>query len=578
MEVGISTSVDIVCRALEGKGEVGIEELARVSGITVAEALKQCSSLEDAGLVEVKKGLGKVLVSLKKPVQEEFIPKIEGNVIDKYELELHSVPASVRILDVKEDPLPIYEMKSVALGPYTSEYLGHLREIIAQRIALEPSEIIDQRKASLIEDRFYRACVKLVGEAFPRFDEKTAKIVGGILLHDVYGLGRIEMLMSDDLLEEIVINGSYEPIVVYHKKHGWLKTNVLFKGEEEIYNIATQIGRKAGKEINVMNPIMDAHLPSGDRVNATLFPVSAYGDTITIRRFVREPWTIVDFIDDSLKTMSVDMAAFLWEAMQYEMNMLVVGGTASGKTSTLNTLCALIPPANRIITIEDTREINLPQYLKYNWVPLITRGASIEGKGKVDMLDLMVSSLRMRPDRVIVGEVRRREEAEVLFEAMHTGHAVYSTIHADTGDQVMRRLINPPFAIPNTELESLHLIVVMYRDRKTGKRRVYEIDEVNLGAGGEINLNRIYRWRVRTDEFEKIGESTRVFSELSLHAGMSIDEIVEDIDNKAKVLEWMKKNKVRSIDKIGSVMAVFYKNPQKVIQAAEKNAKPESIL
>ncbi len=578
MELDISTSVDLICRALEGKGEVTVDDVARVTKVSAADALKTCMLLEDAGIVDVKKGLGKVLVSLKRPVQEEFQPKIEGKVIDKYELELHGVPSSVRVLDVKEDPLPIYEIKGVNLGPYTNEYLNHLREIIAHRVALEPSEIIDQRKATLLEDRFYRACLKLVNESFPGFDEKTSKVVGGMLLHEVYGLGKIEMLMSDDWLEEIVINGSYEPIVVYHKKHGWLKTNMLFKNEEEIYNIATQIGRKAGKDINVLNPIMDAHLPSGDRVNATLFPISAYGDTITIRRFVREPWTIVDFIDDALKTMSVDMAAFLWEAMQYEMNMLIVGGTASGKTSTLNTLCALIPPANRILTIEDTREINLPQYLRYNWVPMVTRGASVEGKGKVDMLDLMVSSLRMRPDRVIVGEVRRREEAEVLFEAMHTGHAVYSTIHAETGDQVMRRLTNPPFAIPNTELESLHLIVVMYRDRKTGKRRVYEIDEVQLGVGGEINLNRIYRWRVRTDEFEKIGESSRVFGELSLHAGMSIDEIVEDIENKAKVLEWMKKNKVRSIDKIGSMMAAFYKDPQKVIQAAEKNAKPESVL
>ncbi|MCX8200469.1 MAG: ATPase, T2SS/T4P/T4SS family, partial [Candidatus Micrarchaeota archaeon] len=267
--------------------------------------------------------------------------------------------------------------------PYTEEYLNYLKSIIAHRIALEPSEIIDQRKATLLEDRFYRACLKLVGESFPALDEKAVKVMGGMLLHEVYGLGKIEMLMSDDWLEEIVINGSYEPIVVYHKKHGWLKTNMLFKNEEEIYNIATQIGRKSGKEINVLNPIMDAHLPSGDRVNATLFPISAYGDTITIRRFVREPWTIVDFIDDSLRTMSVDMAAFLWEAMQYEMNMLIVGGTASGKTSTLNTLCALIPPANRIIIIEDIREISLPQYLKYNWVPLVTRGASVEGKGKV---------------------------------------------------------------------------------------------------------------------------------------------------------------------------------------------------
>ncbi|MGB9634883.1 MAG: type II/IV secretion system ATPase subunit, partial [Candidatus Micrarchaeia archaeon] len=480
--------------------------------------------------------------------------------------------------DIKEDPRPVYELRSVSLGPYTLEFLEYLQEVVARRVVLEPSEIIDQRKAMLLEDRFYNTCMRISEESFPGLSEEGTRIIAGILLHNVYGLGRIELLMHDDALEEVVVNGSYEPIVVYHKKYGWLKTNIVFKSEDEIYNIATQIGRKSGKEINVMNPIMDAHLPNGNRVNASLFPISAYGDTITIRRFMREPWTIVDFISGNLNTLSTDMAAFLWQAIQYEMNMLVVGGTASGKTSTLNTLCALIPPSNRIITIEDTREINLPQYLKCNWVPLITRAPSAEGKGGVDMLSLMVASLRMRPDRVIVGEVRRREEAEVLFEAMHTGHAVYSTIHADTGEQVMRRLTNPPFEIPNTELESLHLIVVMYRDRRTGKRRVYEIDEVNLGVGGEITLNRVYRWRARTDEFEKIGESTRVFGELSLHAGMSIDEIIEDIENKSKVLEWMKKNNVRSVDKIGSIMAVFYKNPDTVINAAEKGLKPENIL
>ncbi|MGC8924274.1 MAG: type II/IV secretion system ATPase subunit [Candidatus Micrarchaeia archaeon] len=578
MEISITTNIDAICKLLEDKKELDIETLSSKTKIKPGLLLKICELLENAGIVDVKKGIGKASVELRKTVKETPIPRFEGRVIDKYDIELHNVPGYVRILDIKEDPRPVYELRSVSLGPYTLEFLEYLQEVVARRVVLEPSEIIDQRKAMLLEDRFYNTCMRISEESFPGLSEEGTRIIAGILLHNVYGLGRIELLMHDDALEEVVVNGSYEPIVVYHKKYGWLKTNIVFKSEDEIYNIATQIGRKSGKEINVMNPIMDAHLPNGNRVNASLFPISAYGDTITIRRFMREPWTIVDFISGNLNTLSTDMAAFLWQAIQYEMNMLVVGGTASGKTSTLNTLCALIPPSNRIITIEDTREINLPQYLKCNWVPLITRAPSAEGKGGVDMLSLMVASLRMRPDRVIVGEVRRREEAEVLFEAMHTGHAVYSTIHADTGEQVMRRLTNPPFEIPNTELESLHLIVVMYRDRRTGKRRVYEIDEVNLGVGGEITLNRVYRWRARTDEFEKIGESTRVFGELSLHAGMSIDEIIEDIENKSKVLEWMKKNNVRSVDKIGSIMAVFYKNPDTVINAAEKGLKPENIL
>ena len=165
-----------------------------------------------------------------------------------------------------------------------------------------------------------------------------------------------------------------------------------------------------------------------------------------------------------------------------------------------------------------------------------------------------------------------------MFEAMHTGHAVYSTMHADTGEQLIRRLTNPPFEIPTTELESLHLVVVMYRDRKTGMRRVYEIDEVNIGVGGEINLNRVYRWRARTDTFEKINDSVRMFGELNMHAGMDIDEIAAEIEQKSKILEWMKKHNVNTVDKIGSIMAVYYKDPSVVVNAANKNLKPESIL
>tara|TARA_Y100000031_G_C8209569_1_gene380242 strand:+ start:126 stop:776 length:651 start_codon:yes stop_codon:yes gene_type:complete len=192
-----------------------------------------------------------------------------------------------------------------------------------------------------------------------------------------------------------------------------------------------------GREITGLHPIMDAHLLSGDRVASTLFPVSTAGNTITIRRFARNPWTITTLIANN--TLSKEMAAFIWLAMHYEMNILVAGGTASGKTSMLSAISGLLPTNQRVISIEDTREITLPEELEWNWVPLTTRNPNPEGQGEVTMLDLIVSSLRMRPDRIIAGEVRRKAQAETMFEAMHTGHSVYTTIHADTVEQVKRR-------------------------------------------------------------------------------------------------------------------------------------------
>ena len=200
---------------------------------------------------------------------------------------------------------------------------------------------------------------------------------------------------------------------------------------------------KIGKQITVLDPLLDAHLLSGDRVNSTLFPISTKGNTITIRKFRRDPWTVTDLISN--KTVSSEVMATIWEAIQYEMSVVFSGGTASGKTTILGVSMPFIPPNHRIISIEDTREIFLPEYL--HWVPLTTREPNPEGKGEVTMLDLLVNSLRMRPDRIVVGEIRRKEEAEVLFEAMHTGHSAYTTVHANTADETIRRLTNPPIEI-----------------------------------------------------------------------------------------------------------------------------------
>ena len=275
------------------------------------------------------------------------------------------------------------------------------------------------------------------------------------------------------------------------------------------------------------------------------------------------------------------MAAWLWIAMQFEMSVLVAGSTASGKTSTLNALCAFIPSHQRVITIEDVRELSLPKYMEWNWVPLTTRNPNPEGSGEVTMLNLLVSSLRMRPDRLIVGEMRTRKEAETLFEAMHTGHSVYATIHADSGRQVVRRLKEPPMEIPVSELESIDLILVQYRDRRTNKRRTLEIVELEEGGGAigdQIDLNTLFRWLPRVDEWEKPGVPAGLLRKLNTHTGMTEMEIKNEVTDRITILDWLVRHDFGRIQEFGKIMHSFYANPDLIKKAAEEDQDPKTLF
>lgn len=501
----------------------------------------------------------------------------DKKLIDSYIVIADKVPAQVHIWNVKKETVPIYEITFPSVGTATLAQLDNLRDELALKIPVEVEYIIDANKAEELKQVFLKKIKKVVKEKFMTPDDET-EVLAGVLLHEMYGLGDVEIIMADNMLEELAINGSKEPITVYHKTHGWCKTNKYIKNETEIYNLSSQIGRKVGNEINTLNPIMDAHLLSGDRVASTLFPISTLGNTITIRRFARNPWTAIHFLNPEINTLSVEIAAFLWLAMQYELNILVAGGTASGKTSMLNSLCSFIPPTQRIISIEDTRELFLPKELHWNWVPLTSRLPNPEGQGEVTMLDLMIASLRMRPDRIVVGEVRRRKQAEAMFEAMHTGHSVYSTMHADTVQQVKRRLIEPPIKIPKAEIESLHLILIQYRDRRKGVRRTLELAEVLSGEGAELGLNYLYRWDPRTDTFSKVNQSMRVVDDLNLHTGMTPKEIDSDLSDKKRILNWMFKNNLKDIDEFGSIMRYYYKTPDILLETVNKDKKPDTLL
>ncbi len=577
----VETPIDRIMALVQEHKRLSIKELSTATGLNAETIEKMGKLLEKKKLVNVKYPsipTKQPFIEFVSGLPEEPFPHIKGRTLKIEKFKVDTVPAEARIVKPFGEQRPAYDISIPCFGPYTQVFLDELRDHIAEKVPIEVEEITDEKKSKLLKKRFFEKAYEELEKYFSTADIEMNKILAGMLLHSMYGLGIIEILMADNELEEIAINSAKTPVTVYHKEYGWLKTNISMKSEEEIANYSAQIARKAGREITNLNPILDAHLITGDRVNASLSPISSLGNTITIRRFARKPWTIVDFIGKS-HTMNIEMASLLWLAMQYEMSILIAGGTASGKTSTLNSLCAFIPSYHRIISIEDVREIMLPEHMKWNWVPMTTRNPNPEGLGGVEMLELMQTSLRMRPDRIILGEIRRQREAEVLFEAMHTGHSVYSTLHANSAQQVLRRLLEPPIALPSLEVAGLDLIVVQYRDRKTNRRRTYEISEIESGTSkDQLTLNTIFKWDPRNDSWETLNPAVKLMGNLNLHTGMTEKEIIKDLEDRATVLKWMLKKNLNDIDSVGTVMTKYYADAKKVVQAAKKNASLESLL
>ena len=424
-------------------------------------------------------------------------------------------------------------------------------------------DILTTKDTGVIEQRFIDAITTLINKHFPDADEKTANFLKSYLIQRSLGLGSIEILMDDINLEEIAINDAEEPVWVYHVKFGWLKTTIMLTSEDQIRHYAAMIGRRVGRQLTILEPLMDAHLRGGDRVNATLEPISVKGNTITLRKFAAKPWTITDFISDS--TISAEAAALIWLGVQFELSTLISGGTATGKTSMLNVVANFFPPNQRIISIEDTREIQLPKFL--HWVPMVTRLPNPEGKGEVSMLDLLVNSLRMRPDRIIVGEIRRKREAEVLFEAIHTGHSVYATVHANDTRETITRLTNPPIEIPKTMLPAISMIVVQYRNRITGVRKTFQIAE--LLPDSEPNV--LIQLDIRKGVLKKVANSKALISTIELFTGFTRNELNKSLTEKEAVLKWLVKNNINTVDTVGRVMAEYYTNKDNLMNYVRKN-------
>jgi len=487
---------------------------------------------------------------------------------ESYRIESEYFHPKVQIVR-KEGELRSYHLVLPILSVSTKFFLEEIKHNLVAEVGIVVSEIFDPAAFLKIKSEIGKKAVSLIDQKLPQISAETKTFLIQTLINEMLGLEDVEYILNDPHLEEIVILSSKAAVRVYHKKYGWLETNLFIRNEEQIQNYSSIIGRRVGRQISILNPLLDAHLVTGDRTNAVLYPISTKGNTITIRKFRRDPWTVTDLIQN--KTCSSEVFALIWLAIQYEMNVLFSGGTGSGKTTFLNVCMAFVPPDHRLVSIEQTRELQLPDFLY--WCPLTTREPNPEGKGEVSMLDLLVNSLRMRPDRIILGEVRRKEEAEVLFEAMHTGHSVYATLHANTIGETIQRLIHPPIEVAPNLIGAVDLNVVMFRDRRRGLRRPYHIGEfipAETKGGFTVTPNILYRWKPATDEIILHAKSLRFFEDLSRHTGFTREEIDGDLMEKKKILDWLVKNNIRSIEKVGQVIKDYYLNKKTLLKKIKK--------
>jgi flagellar protein FlaI len=484
-------------------------------------------------------------------------------VIDKYSFESLSVPVTVTIARKKDEYVPIYELQIAALSATTTVILEKLREELIRAVNLGVIDIRDARKSGVVEEKFSETISKLINRYFPDASVEERRFMTTYLIQRSLGMGTLEILNDDCFLEEIVINSSKEPVWVYHKKHGWLKTNVRIETEEKVKHYAVTIGRKVGRQLSILEPLLDAHLDEGDRVNATLFPISTDGNTITIRRFSRDPWTITHFLES--KTISSNAAALIWQGIQYELSAIIAGGTASGKTSTLNVLANFFPPNQRILSIEDTRELQLPAFL--HWVPLSTRLPNVEGRGAITMEDLLVNSLRMRPDRILVGEVRRKREAETLFEAIHTGHSCYATFHANDAKETINRFTHPPIDVPPTLMPAISMIIIQFRNRRTGLRRTFQIAEILPDSTPNV----LMQYDTKRDSLSGMAKSRSLYQTLQLFTGSTPKEINRDINEKEKILKYMVHHQIKDINDVGRFVAEYYTETENVMRHVNAN-------
>jgi flagellar protein FlaI len=488
---------------------------------------------------------------------EKPIPKFVS--VSKLEFENAEVHAGVT-----KDVTAKGGLKYIVIEPTLSKKDKANFEIIKKLLMTELSVSLNEIKTKKAAERkITKKISQLIKKYRLEIPSKNLSKITYYAIRDFIYLGRIEPLMRDHMIEEISCDGTNIPLYVWHREFESIPSNISFKKDKELNNFARKVAYMCGKHASMANPIVDASLPDGSRINLTLgHEITKRGSTFTIRRFRSDPITIIDLI--KFQTMSPDIAAYLWYVAEKNSTMLVAGGTASGKTTALNALASFIRPGQKIVSIEDTQELNLPHE---NWIPAVSRQNFTDGQiGEINQFDLLRAALRQRPDIIIVGETRGRE-AYTLFQAMATGHGGFSSIHADSIEATLTRLGSSPMDIPKPLIaNTLDLITLQLKLRVKDKsvRRIIQVSEI---AGmnektGEINTHDIFKWDPITDTHSYAGNSV-VLGKIKARHGETDEQMNYELSKRKLALEWMVKNNIREYREVSKNVKEFYADPER---------------
>jgi len=491
------------------------------------------------------------------------VPPSDETRVDEVEVFSVREPyAYARVIYDRQRAEYLYEVFEPGMDEKERKLLDSIKDAMNRTLEYEWEKMATKDKQEYLKE----AVESFLKSRGIKLEPTTREKLEYYIIRDFVGYGPIDTLMADPRIEDVSCDGVAIPLYIFHQKYESIKTSIIFADEDVLNNFVVALGQRCGKQISVAAPILDGTSYEGHRVQATYArEVTTRGSSFTIRRFKEQPFTPVDLI--KFGTASPEMVAYIWIAIEHGESMMVCGGTASGKTATLNSAALFIRPGAKIVSIEDTREINLPHE---NWIPGTTRsgigerGPDGKAPGEIDMFDLVRAALRQRPNFIIVGEVRGKE-TYTMFQAMATGHPTMSTMHADSVKSMVNRLENPPINTPRILLTALKFVIIQKHARvgDSTVRRITSVVEL-VGFEPETNeliTNTVYEWDSGTDSFIYKGHSF-LFDEIMEMKNMTHEEMEEEFQRRVDLVNYMAEKNMNDFRDISKIVVSYYQYPE----------------
>lgn len=502
-----------------------------------------------------RKGKKEVVEETKKVVLIREL-KPDYKIVETY--WVHDPFAKVNIVTSPEFSGYQYFVEETKLTEEEKKAQDRLIAILGKE--LEPPESIDFNASSYVLSEAKRIVTKY-RRSLEKFTPESWGKIFYYVVRNLAGYGELNALLIDPNIEDISCNGLYKPIYIWHQKYQSIPTNIEFIDERFYDNFLLKFAHLSEKHVSSANPMLDAMLPEGHRLAATFMKeVSPLGSSFCIRKFRSNPFSIIDLI--KLGTLDAEIAAYLWILLENKMNIMVIGGTGAGKTSMLNALTGLIPPNDKIITVEEIAELNPPHE---NWVQLVSRRGFQFGYSTttaISLFDLVKLSLRYRPDYLIVGEIRG-EEAYVLFQAVATGHGGLCTMHADSLDHAAKRLTSPPMNVAEVYIPLMNVGIYVAQTElpKKGVGDVYAVGRRVRGIWEIVDYGKYTHlswWSTTNDVFKSKLDKSHLLDQIAEKRGLEKKDLLKEIEKRKSLIQEMLKNNIVDYGEVANTIMKYY--------------------